>query len=116
MQVDKMLAEDIAKLMTMLPLEEQSARTEGKDRVEGGAFDGVLDKKTPFMYKGGEGVNAGIGEVEWVVEKDRMRYDEMFDKLGPIDGKISGAGKLMTSFMVFSAFAWHESLNHFWPD
>ena len=38
----------------------------------GGAFDGVMDSKTPFMYKGGEGINAGIGEVEWVVSKDRL--------------------------------------------
>ena len=36
-------------------------------------------------------MNAGVGEVEWVVQKDRYKYDEMFDKLGPIDGKISGA-------------------------
>jgi len=41
-QVDKMLAEDIAKLMTMIPLEESNARSEGKDKIEGGAFDGVL--------------------------------------------------------------------------
>ena len=46
-----MLAEDIAKLMTMVPLEEKTALTEGKDKIEGGAFDGVLDKKTPFMFK-----------------------------------------------------------------
>ena len=91
-QVDKMLAEDIARLMTMVPLEEKNARSEGKDKIEGGAFDGVLDKKTPFMYKGGEGVNAGIGEVEWVIEKDRFKYDEMFDQLAPVDGKISGGG------------------------
>ena len=93
-----MLAEDIARLMTMVPLEEKNARSEGKDKIEGGAFDGVLDKKTPFMYKGGEGVNAGLGEVEWVIEKDRMKYDEMFDKMSPIDGKISGAGKLLFCF------------------
>ena len=36
-------------------------------------------------------MNAGVGEVEWVVQKDRYKYDEMFDKLNPIDGKISGA-------------------------
>lgn len=88
-----MLAEDIAKLMTLIPGEELKSRQEGKDRIEGGAFDGVLDKATPFMYKGGEGVNAGVGEVDWVVAKDRYKYDEMFDKLSPIDGKITGAGK-----------------------
>ena len=92
-QVDKMLAEDIAKLMTLIPNEELKARQDGTDRIEGGAFDGVLNKDTPFMFKGGEGVNAGVGEQEWVVAKDRYKYDEMFDKLSPVDGKITGAGK-----------------------
>ena len=50
-----------------------------------------MDKQTPFMYKGGEGVNAGAGEVQWVVAKDRYKYDESFDNLNPIDGKVSGA-------------------------
>ena len=52
-QVDKMLAEDIAKLMTLIPNEEMKARQEGTDRIEGGAFEAVLTKDTPFMYKGG---------------------------------------------------------------
>jgi hypothetical protein len=30
-----------------------------------------MDSHTPFMFKGGEGVNAGQGEVEWVVAKER---------------------------------------------
>jgi len=89
-KVDKMLAEDISKLMLMIPQEDKAARVEGTDRIEGGAFDGVMDKATPFMYKGGEGINAGIGEVEWVIAKDRYKYDEAFDRLNPIDGKISG--------------------------
>merc|ERR1719186_561059 len=42
------------------------------------------------MYKGGEGVNAGVGEVEWVVAKDRYKYDSVFEALHPIDGKVSG--------------------------
>ena len=46
-----MLAEDISKLMLMIPQEELVARKEGTDRIEGGAFDGVMDKATPFMYK-----------------------------------------------------------------
>jgi len=85
-----MLAEDISKLMLMIPQEEVIARQEGTDRIEGGAFAGVMDQQTPFMYKGGEGVNAGVGEVEWVVTKNRHKYDQDFDKLNPIDGKISG--------------------------
>ena len=104
-QVDKMLAEDIAKLMTLIPNEELKARQDGTDRIEGGAFDGVLNKDTPFMFKGGEGVNAGVGEQEWVVAKDRYKYDEMFDKLSPVDGKITGAGKKKyLSFFFFFLF------------
>ena len=30
-----------------------------------------MEKNSPFMYKGGEGVNAGVGEVEWVISRDR---------------------------------------------
>jgi len=89
-KVDKMLAEDISKLMLMIPQEDNKARMEGTDKIEGGAFDGVMDKQGPFMYKGGEGINAGIGEVDWVIAKDRYKYDEAFDRLNPIDGKISG--------------------------
>ena len=76
----------------MIPQEEVIARQEGTDRIEGGAFDGVMDKQTPFMYKGGEGVDAGRGEDAWVVSKERYKYDEDFDKLNPIDGKITGSG------------------------
>ncbi len=90
-QVDRMLADDIAKLMAMIPIEEKTKQSEGQDRIEGGAFDGVMDKATPFMYKGGEGVNAGLGEVEWVIAKDRFKYDAVFDTLNPIDGKVTGA-------------------------
>jgi len=90
-RVDKMLAEDIAKLMAMVPLEEQMSKSEGADKIEGGAFDGVMDAATPFMYKGGEGINAGVGELEWVISKDRYKYDEIFDTLNPIDGKITGS-------------------------
>ena len=33
----------------------------------------------------------GIGEREWVVSKDQYKYDDIFDGLNPIDGKITGA-------------------------
>ena len=67
-----MLAVDIAKLMQMIPQEEVAARQNGKDRIEGGAFTAVMNKNTPFMYGGGEGINAGAGETEWVVAKDQV--------------------------------------------
>ena len=86
-----MLAEDIAKLMAMIPLDEEIRRNNDADKIRGGAFDQVMETKTPFMFKGGEGLNAGIGEVEWVVAKDRFKYDATFDSLNPIDGKVSGA-------------------------
>ena len=107
-RVDKMLAEDIAKMMSMIPLDEEYRRQKDEDKIKGGAFDGVMETATPFMFKGGEGINAGVGEVEWVVNKDRSvssrqahllellvdfryKYDNIFDGLGAIDGKVSGA-------------------------
>ena len=73
-RVDRMLAEDIAKLMAMIPLDEENRRQNDADKIKGGAFDGVMETKTPFMYKGGEGINAGVGEVEWVISKDRYKF------------------------------------------
>ena len=91
----------------MVPLEEAMSKDSGTDKIEGGVFDGVMESKTPFMYKGGEGINAGVGEVEWVISKDRLvnyciqnkilnfccryKYDSIFDNLNPIDGKVTGA-------------------------
>jgi len=66
-------------------------RVEGKDRIEGGAFDGVLDKNTPFMFKGGEGINAGLGESDWIIDKDKHKYDILFENCNPSNGKITGA-------------------------
>lgn len=86
--VDKMLAEDIAKLMALIPLEENLNVAE--PMVKGGAFQGVQDTVSPFGYKRGEGVDAGKGEPEWIVGKDRHKYDSLFQTLNPIDGKITG--------------------------
>ena len=68
--------------------------------LQGGAFDQVMETKTPFMYKGGEGINAGVGEMEWVISKDRYKYDSVFDTLNPIDGKVSGASAKSKSCIV----------------
>ncbi|XP_015521927.1 EH domain-containing protein 3 [Neodiprion pinetum] len=87
--VDKMLAEDIAKLMAMIPHEEMATSTE--PMIKGGAFEGVEDQVSPFGYKRGEGIDAGAGEPEWIVNKERYKWDSMFDSLGPMDGKITGA-------------------------
>ncbi|CAL4081921.1 unnamed protein product [Meganyctiphanes norvegica] len=88
--VDKMLAEDIAKLMAMIPHEEAISNKEGAT-VKGGAFDGVMNNASVFGYGKGEGVDAGAGEPEWIVAKDRYKYDQLFDALNPVDGKVTGS-------------------------
>jgi len=87
--VDKMLAEDIARLMAQIPLEDGGKS--GAD-VEGGAFQSVTDPEvSPFGYGRGEGVDAGRGETEWIVAQERYKFDEAFEQLDPINGKVSGA-------------------------
>ncbi|XP_012164079.1 EH domain-containing protein 3 isoform X1 [Bombus affinis] len=87
--VDNMLVKDIAQLMSMIPHEEIG--TTSDSLVKGGAFEGVEDQVSPFGYKRGEGIDAGAGEPEWIVNKERYKYNLMFEKLGPCDGKITGA-------------------------
>ncbi|XP_046669544.1 EH domain-containing protein 3 isoform X5 [Homalodisca vitripennis] len=87
--VDKMLAEDIARLMAQIPHEETNAVAE--PLIKGGGFEIVQDTESPFGYKRGEGVDAGHGDPEWIVNKERYKYDALFDTLGPVDGKVTGA-------------------------
>lgn len=42
--------------------------------IIGGAFEGVVDQVSPFGYKRGEGIDAGAGEPEWIVNKERYKY------------------------------------------
>ncbi|XP_068212204.1 EH domain-containing protein 3 isoform X2 [Palaemon carinicauda] len=88
--VDRMLAEDIARLMAMIPVEEATTSKEAST-IRGGAFDGVMNDSTVFGYGRGEGVDAGSGEPEWIVAKDRYKYDQLFDNLNPVDGKVTGS-------------------------
>ncbi|XP_076261510.1 EH domain-containing protein 1-like isoform X2 [Rhynchophorus ferrugineus] len=86
--VDRMLADDISRLMAMIPLEEN--RTSNQDgNVQGGAFNNVEDA-SPFGYKKGEGIDAGAGEHDWIVNRDKAKYDEVFNQLNPVDGKVTG--------------------------
>jgi len=58
--------------------------------LQGGAFEGYSD--SPFGIGKGEGVDRrGDHADEWIVSRDRYKYDEIFDRLGPVDGKITGA-------------------------
>lgn len=84
--VDNMLANKIASLMNMIRIEENSMPTQA---VQGGAFNGTLEG--PFNQGYGEGAEEGVDDEEWVVAKDKPKYDEIFYTLSPINGKISGA-------------------------
>lgn len=70
--------------------------------ISGGAFEGVEDQVSPFGYKRGEGIDAGAGEPEWIVNKERYKYDSIFESLGPQDGKITGAGVRLINFYIIS--------------
>ncbi|XP_050302033.1 EH domain-containing protein 1-like isoform X2 [Anthonomus grandis grandis] len=87
-EVDQLLSEDIARLMAMIP-HDTSPTTQLE--VRGGAFENVQDKFTPFGYKSGEGCNAGYGEPEWIVNKERTTYDSLFESLGPANGRLPGS-------------------------
>ncbi|XP_058792333.1 EH domain-containing protein 3 [Phymastichus coffea] len=87
--VDKMLSEDISKLMGMIPHEETTTTSE--PNIKGGAFEGVEDQVSPFGYKKGEGIDAGANEPEWIVMKEKYKYDSIFETLEPSDGKVTGA-------------------------
>ncbi|XP_076357366.1 EH domain-containing protein 3-like [Tachypleus tridentatus] len=86
--VDRMLAEDISRLMSMIPHEQIESTSNGN--VIGGAFEGVAEQ-SPFGYGRGEGADAGSLQQDWIVSKERFKYDEIFESLNPVDGKISGA-------------------------
>lgn len=67
---------------------------------------------SPFGYKRGEGIDAGAGEPEWIVNKERYKSDLKFEELGPMDGKITGAGELAFFFYTpsFNEFNEHSKL------
>ena len=85
--VDEMLRLDVAKLMALIPREEQVISLE--PAVKGGAFEAY--NESPFGIGKGEGIDKGRDEEEWVVSKERYNFDSTFESLGPINGKISGA-------------------------
>lgn len=86
-----MLASDIAKLMQKIPLEDITSNLKGTTIVKGGVFTGHQDISTPFGFKQFEGAEAGRGETEWIVHKEKSKYDEVFECLQGPDGKVAGA-------------------------
>ncbi|KAG8199414.1 hypothetical protein JTE90_000282 [Oedothorax gibbosus] len=85
--VDTMLREDITRIMSMIPKEQQEEQNQSP--VQGGALTNLVDN--PFGHGRGEGADAGSLQVDWVVEKDRFKFDAIFNRLNPVDGKITGA-------------------------
>ncbi|XP_037342052.1 EH domain-containing protein 4 [Pungitius pungitius] len=83
--VDKMLATKIAALMSMIRDEESKAPPA---MVSGGAFEGSQDG--PFGRGYGEGISAGADAEDWIVSREKHRYDEIFYMLTPVNGKITG--------------------------
>ena len=90
-----MLAEDVPRLMNMLPREEQaymaSAAQNETKLAQIGSTIFHDQENTPFGEGTVEGINAGKGEYEWIVERSRGEYDQIFVQLSPQNGKISGA-------------------------
>ena len=85
-RAENMLATDITQLMQMLPKEDYKLSQEGP--VRGGAFD---DESGPFGIGKAEGINAGVNEGDWIVERTRKEADDAFFNLNPVNGKITGA-------------------------
>uniref|UniRef100_A0A1A8GSS8 EH-domain containing 4 n=1 Tax=Nothobranchius korthausae TaxID=1143690 RepID=A0A1A8GSS8_9TELE len=83
--VDKMLATKIAGLMSMIREEESK---QPPAMVSGGAFEGSQDG--PFGHGYGEGISAGADAEDWIINRDKHRYDEIFYTLMPVNGKITG--------------------------
>ncbi|KAK1793410.1 hypothetical protein P4O66_011795, partial [Electrophorus voltai] len=83
--VDKMLSNKISSLMIMIREEEGK---QPPQMVMGGAFDGSGDG--PFGHGYGEGISAGADAEDWIVSRDKPRYDEIFYTLMPINGKVTG--------------------------
>lgn len=83
--VETMLDKDIADLMSAIPQEAEEAS------ISGGAFNDVKDQISPFGYQKCEGIDLGSGEPEWIVTKERSKWDLIFQDLGPVNGKITGS-------------------------
>ena len=94
-RVDKMLSEDVPRLMSMIPQEEQAYVNLhfhlANEKESPGNTIFHNQRETPFAIGGAEGINVGVGEYDWIVERSRNEYDQIFAQLSPQNGKISGA-------------------------
>jgi len=91
-KVDQMLARDVPPLMKKIQADEaeKTSLLDNEPAIKGGAMANLKDN--PFGAGGyGEGAMEGVDEAEWIVQKDKPKYDEIFMQLNPSNGKISGA-------------------------
>ena len=84
--VESMLEEDVPRFMQMIPRDEQVMRD--MSIIKGGAFNDYIG--SPFSINCGEGVDKGKNDSDWIVSRDRSKYEDIFLGLQPIDGKITG--------------------------
>ncbi|XP_043094669.1 EH domain-containing protein 2 [Puntigrus tetrazona] len=91
--LDELLNSDIAKLMPLLRQEEEEAA--GQLLVQGGPFlgsqRGPFIVGNPFKHYRSNGESGHVSDEEWVVSKDKSKYDEIFYNLSPHEGKLSGS-------------------------
>ncbi|KAI0981249.1 hypothetical protein GJ496_005705 [Pomphorhynchus laevis] len=99
--VERMLSHDITRLMALIP--QEGNLTLGNMLVNGsrvtnqplgsvgigGAFDDASE--TPFQCGQTEGVNEGVGDSTWIIEKHREKYDKVFYELNPVNNRITGS-------------------------
>ncbi|KAK2878693.1 hypothetical protein QQF64_011188 [Cirrhinus molitorella] len=83
--VDRMLSTKISGLMNMIREEESK---QPPQMVMGGAFED--SSEGPFGHGYGEGISAGADTEDWIVSRDKHRYDEIFYTLMPVNGKVTG--------------------------
>lgn len=90
--LDKLLSTDIAKLVPLLQQQEQ--RKKSLPSVLDGEFLGTFRrdhfKKDPFKELSKDDETSEADFDDWVVEKYKPKYDEIFYNLSPQEGKLSG--------------------------
>ena len=115
--MDELLEVDIAKLLTSLPKEEEERKKTSREvprffaaafdaeaaSTSSSAVDAPLDAAAaaPFRFGFHEGVEVGkeshLLHHKWIVDEDRTSFDEAFDNLAPVEGKI-GAVQAKSEF------------------
>jgi EH domain-containing protein 1 len=86
-KAESMLSADITQLMQLLPKEDHGKKLDVP--IRGGAFTDQTN--SPFGIGQTEGLNAGMDEIDWIVEKDRAAADASFLTLNLVAGKIPGS-------------------------